>query len=88
MIHIYRSKDYDCDINFFHGRDWVGCGEVVIKEKMVHGQTIVAQKYIYAEPSKPGHYAFGGTILFTSNGIYPEFTTPIKLHDRRMDLER
>ena len=30
----------------------------------------------------------GGDILFTSNGIYPEFNTPIKLHDRNMELEK
>jgi hypothetical protein len=85
MINIYRSKDYDCEINFFHGREWVQRNEVVLKEKFV---THPYEKYVYAEPSTPGNYAFGGTILFTSNGIYPEFNTPIKLHDRRMDLER
>ena len=83
MINIFRSKDKDPEINYFHGRDWVKRDEVIFKEKKVYGQT-----YQYAEPSTPGDYAFGGTILFTSNGIYPEFNTPIKLHDRRMDLER
>lgn len=89
MIHIYRSsiagKIYDPQINFFNGREWVKREEVVLKEKFV---THPYGKYVYAEPSTPGHYAFGGTILFTSNGIYPEFNTPIKLHDRRMDLEK
>ena len=82
MIHIYRARDYDCEINFFHGREWVKRDEVVVKTKKVFGKD-----YTYAEPSTPGIYAFGGTILFTSNGIFPEFNEPIKLHDRRMDLE-
>ncbi len=86
MIEIYRSKykgiEYDCLINFFHGRESVGRTEIVIKTKNVFGKP-----YTYAEPSKPGSYAFGGTILFTSNGIYPEFNEPIKLHDRQMELE-
>jgi len=82
MIGIYRTKDYDCEINFFHGRDWVNRDEVVIKTKNVFGK-----EYTYAEPKQPGFYAFGGTILHTSNGIYPEFNTPIKLHDRQMNLE-
>lgn len=81
-IQIYRSTDYDCVINLFNGRADVGREEVVIKTKNVYGTL-----YTYAEPSIPGQYAFGGTILFTSNGIFPEFNAPIKLHDRRMDLE-
>jgi hypothetical protein len=83
MINIYRSKDYDCVINFFYGRNFVERNEIVLKEKKVFGEV-----YRYAEPVEKGDYAFGGTILFTSNGIYPEFNTPIKLHDRRMKLER
>ena len=43
--------------------------------------------YTYVEPSAPGNYAFGGTLVHTSNGIFPEFTEPLKLHDRNMDLE-
>ncbi len=82
-IQVHRSKDYDCPINYFHGRADVGKEEVVIKTKNVYGTL-----YTYAEPSTPGFYAFGGTILFTSNGIFPEFNTPIKLHDRQMNLER
>ncbi len=83
MINILRSKDYDPEINFFHGREWVSCSEVVIKTKKVFGKN-----YRYVEPSTPGNYAFGGTILYSSNGIFPEFNEPVKLHDRRMDLER
>ena len=81
MIDIYRC-DYDSKINYFHGRAFVQRNEVVIKTKNVFGE-----KYTYVEPAEPGVYAFGGTILFTSNGIYPEFNTPIKLHDRQMNLE-
>ena len=82
MINIFRAS-YDSEINHFHGRESVKRDEVELKTKTIYGE-----KYTYAEPSKKGFWAFGGTILFTSNGIYPEFTTPIKLHDRNMDLER
>jgi len=82
MIHIYRQKDYDSEINFFHGREWVKRDEIVVKTKEVFGR-----QYTYAEPSTPGNYAFGGTILHTCNGIFPEFNEPLKLHDRQMDLE-
>lgn len=82
MIGVYRSN-CDSEINFFHKRKFVNPNEIVIKEKEVYDK-----KYKYAEPSKPGFYAFGGTILFTSNGLYPEFNTPIKLHDRQMNLEK
>jgi len=81
MIDIYRA-DQDDTINYFHGRASVKREEVVIKEKHIGNK-----KYVYAEPNKPGSWAFGGTILFTSNGIYPEFNEPIKLHDRSMDIE-
>lgn len=81
MINRFTSG-YDCEINVFYGRDTVGASEVVIKTKDIGGEV-----YSYAEPAKPGHYAFGGTLLFTSNGVFPEFNKPIKLHDRNMDLE-
>ena len=55
---------------------------MVLKTSTFRGET-----YTYAEPAEPGNYAFGGTILFTSNGCYPDFNVPIKLHDRQMDLE-
>lgn len=91
MIPIYRSRDYDCEMNFFHGRDWVKRDEVVVKTKKIlrifSSKNLFGGEYTYAEPSVPGNYAFGGTILFASNGIYPEFSEPLKLHDRRMDLE-
>jgi hypothetical protein len=82
MIKIFRS-DYDAEINEFHGRKFVNRDEVKICTKLSAGQS-----YTYAEPSKPGRWAFGGTILFTSDGNYPEFNTPIKLHDRNMNLEK
>ena len=82
MIQIYKHGE-DCEINYFKGREDVKRAEVVLKTKIVFGE-----KYTYAEPVEKGIYAFGGNILFTSNGIYPEFNTPIKLHDRQMNLEK
>jgi len=82
MIDIFRGT-YDSKINFFYGRESVERDEVIVKMKRMY----VGHDYIYAEPSIPGSYAFGGTLLYTSNGIYPEFNTPIKLHDRQMNLE-
>ena len=83
MIDRYTSG-YDCEFNVFYKRQSVEEFEVIIKEKDCYTGGV----YRYAEPSKPGHYAFGGTILFTSNGIHRAFNVPIKLHDRNMDLER
>ena len=82
MIHIYRDSDYDCELNVFHGRPWVKRSEVVVKTKECFGKT-----YTYVEPSVPGMYAFGGTLIYTCNGIFPEFNTPLKLHDRDMRKE-
>ena len=81
MINIFRDG-YDAEINYFHGRTHVKASEVVVREKIVCGG-----KYRYAEPAQEGCWAFGGTILFTSNGIFPEFNEPIKLHDRDMTKE-
>lgn len=87
MIPIYRSTfngiNDDCPLNLFCGKEEVERDAVVLKTK----KTLSGKEYTYAEPVEPGSWAFGGTILFTSNGIYPEFTTPIKLHDRDMRLE-
>ena len=77
MIDIFRSG-YNSRINEFYGRQSVKRDEVIIKHK---------KDYTYAEPSKEGYWAFGVTILYTSNGMHPEFNTPIKLHDRNMGLE-
>jgi len=82
MIQIYRN-DYDSWMNEFHKRQDIKKDEITIKTK-----TVFDKPYTYAEPTKKGNWAFGGTILFTSNGIFPEFNEPIKLHDRNMDLER
>lgn len=82
MIEIYRSCIGDCPINEFCDREELDIDEVVIKTKTVFGK-----EYTYAEPKKESSWAFGGNILYTSNGIYPEFNTPIKLHDRNMRLE-
>jgi hypothetical protein len=82
MIGIYRNQ-YDSELNLFHGKNHVERNEVKIITKSYGGIP-----YTCAEPTKEGRWTFGGTILFTSNGIYPEFNTPIKLHDRNMDLER
>jgi hypothetical protein len=85
-IFIYRSsyngRVDDCPINVFTRREAVAREEILLKKKIVFGR-----EYTYAEPKTPGSYAFGGTILFTSNGNFPEFTTPIKLHDRDMSKE-
>ena len=83
MIGIYRSEGKDCSINEFHNREYVNRVEVVVKEKIVCGKV-----YRYVEPSKKGSWAFGGSILYTSTGIFPEFNEPIKLHDRNMLLEK
>lgn len=83
MIRIYRSGGNDCAINEFRNRECVNRAEVVVKEKNVEGKV-----YKYAEPSKRGSWAFGGNILYTSNGVFPEFNEPIKLHDRNMLLEK
>jgi hypothetical protein len=86
MISIYRSsyngQIYDSTINHFHGREYVSPCEVTLKQKTYNGEV-----YEYAEPAIEGMWAFGGTILHTSNGIYPEFCKPIKLHDRNMAME-
>jgi len=82
MISIYRSSESDCPINEFCNRKHINHSEVVVKTKKVFGSV-----YKYAEPKKKGSWAFGGNILYTSNGIFPEFNTPIKLHDRNMELE-
>ena len=78
MINIYKAG-IDSPINKFYNRDYVSRDEVIIKERELFGK-----KYRYAEPIEKGVWAFGGNILFTSNGIYPEFNEPIKLYDRDM----
>lgn len=83
MIYIYRSN-YRCRINFFDNKTWVHPNEVVIKTKEV----IPGKIYKYAVPAncqEGNSFAFGGSFLYTSNGIYPEFNEhPIPLHDRML----
>jgi len=82
MISIYRTQ-YNSELNLFHGCVAVERHDVKLITKSYGGKP-----YTFAEPTQEGWWAFGGTILYTSNGIYPEFNTPVKLHDRNMDLER
>ncbi len=82
MIDIYRSA-YKSELNVFKDRERVSADEVrIVKRQLFDGE------YIHAEPAKAGHYAFGGSFLYTSNGIHPQFNRPIPLHDRDMSLER
>ena len=86
MINIYRSSrngvPSDCELNVFHGREWIKPSEVrLVDHQLCNGP------YTHAEPAKPGFYAFGGSFLYTCNGVYPEFNTPIPLHDRDMSKE-
>ena len=81
MISIYKNGT-DSPINKFYGQTSVKRSEVIVKESKIFGK-----KYRYAVPSEKGVWAFGGNILFTSNGIYPEFNEPIRLHDRDMKKE-
>ena len=83
MIQIYRYQNQKDSFNYFDGVDDVKQDEVILRIKTVFGN-----KYIYAEPAKPGNYAHGGNFLYTSNGVFPEFNKPIPLHDRQMDLEK
>ncbi len=81
-IDIFRC-DYDCKLNHFHGRTRIFRDEVKLITKQFDGKS-----YTFAEPKEEGRWAYGGTILCTSNGNFPELTNPIKLHDRNMRLER
>ena len=81
MISIYRSN-YDSEINEFHGRERVRRSEVEFVPRVICG---TAEPF--ARPAKSGFWAFGGTFLYTSNGIFPEFNRAVPLHDRNMALE-
>jgi hypothetical protein len=80
-IGIFRD-DYDCELNHFHGRNRINMEEIHLVTKEVNGKM-----YTFAEPIEKGSWAFGGTFLFTSNSIFPQFNTPVKLHDRNMRME-
>ncbi len=73
----YCGRTYDCEINVFCGRETVEPKEIVIKTDRIMGKN-----YTWAEPVKPGRYAFGGGII-CPDGLQH----PVKLHDRNMDLE-
>ena len=82
MIDIFRS-DYNCVFNYFHKEKRINTDDVIIKQKQIG-----CQLYKYAEPKEDGRWAFGGSFLYTSNGIHKEFNNhPIPLHDRDMNLE-
>lgn len=87
MINIYRTttngKPDSEPLNYFSNKEIIDRNEIIIKTKEYPKGTF----YTYAEPNKPGLWAFGGNILYTSNGIFPEFNTPVKLHDRDMNME-
>jgi hypothetical protein len=87
MIYIYRSSrngvPSDCELNVFHGREHIEPSEVRLVDRQLYNGP-----YTHAEPAKPGSYAFGGSFLYTCNGVYKEFNKPIPLHDRDMSLER
>ena len=88
MIHIYRASYAgeidDCEINVFHGRDYVTAKEVKLVKREIYGKP-----YVHAEPAAPGCYAFGGSFLYTSNGVFKDFSAaPVPLHDRDMSKER
>jgi hypothetical protein len=86
MIQIYRSsyngQIYDSEINHFHKREYVLPKEV----RLIHRE-LYNGPYVHAEPAEDGMWAFGGSFLYTSNGVYEEFNKPIPLHDRNMALE-
>ena len=82
MINIYRDTD-DSKINKFYGRASVDRDEIEFVDRILFGKPEP-----FARPAEPGFWAFGGTFLYTSNGIFPEFNRPIKLHDRDMTKER
>ena len=84
MISIYRddASSQLQPLNYFRGRWRIHRNEIVVKTTIVRGT-----QYRYAEPAIPGQWAYGGTLVHTDNGIYPELTEPLKLHDRDMTQE-
>lgn len=84
-IEIYRSNgnwQNTEPLNYFGDRVTVRKKEIIIKQKIINGET-----YTYAEPAKPGSWAFGGNLLYSSNGVAWPQSEPVKLHDRNMRLE-
>lgn len=86
MIHIHRTayngNIYDPAICEFHGRESVNPKELEYVTRELWGELAD-----FARPAKKGNWAFGGSFLYTSNGIYPLYTRPIPLHDWNLDLD-
>ena len=87
MINIYRTvfsgQRYDSPMCEFHTRDSVGVDEVEFVERTIGGS-----EHNFARPAKKGNWAFGGSFLYTSNGIFTRYNRPIPLHDWNLDLEK
>jgi len=88
MINIHRTafgnKVYDPEICEFHGRYSVDPDELEYIER----KTWDGKQTDFARPAKKGNWAFGGSFLHTSNGIFPKYNNPIPLHDWNLDLDK
>ena len=94
---VYRDE-YRCSINLLNDAKTVTIidqevpgiftpNEDAPAVKLVR-RKIYGRDYIHAEPAQPGHYAFGGSFIYTSDSRMRELNTyPIPLHDRQMNLE-
>lgn len=98
MVSIFRCVEYEHPINKFDRLHHV----IVIDPRTPGAYSITKDTpgvkiltktskgidYVYAEPLEPGHYAFGGSFIYTNDGRFDELSRyPIPLHDRQMDLE-
>jgi len=97
ILEIYRS-DYDARINKMTSKKSVLlvdnripkiCDETedypAVKLVTRH---LFGKDYTHAEPIEAGHYAFGGTFIYTSDSRVRNIAEyPIPLHDRQMNLE-
>lgn len=85
MINIYRTvfsgQRYDSPMCEFHTRDSVDISEIEFVKRRIG-----YEDHNFARPAKKGHWAFGGSFLYTSNGIFPQYNKPIPLHDWNLDL--
>jgi len=85
MIKIYREssrKPGDDPLNYFNNRISIEPNEIVIRTK-----SFGSEKYIFAQPTTEGSWAFGGNLLYSSNSAEWPYSVPIKLHDRNLALE-
>lgn len=96
---IFRDKDYNPTINKFWDKHGV---TIILPEggpfepnddhpavRIVSKDLGGREPYLHAEPyhKEPGEYfAFGGSLIYTPDSRFPN-RYPIKLHDRRMNLE-